>query len=407
MKSSALRTWARLCLALGLGLGSAAHGQTALVYQPAFKTLADAGLDHLYNCRFQAAEGTFAQLALNFPQHPGPPFLQALTQWWRIALNTQATAYDAALSRHLTRTIELADALLKQDPENWEAEFLRFSAWGFKARLQALRGNWLTAGNTALKCLPSLKRTEHYKATHPEFLFGSGLYLYFKQWYGEQKPGLKPVLGLFPPGDKAKGLAELRRSVAEPNYTSTEAAQFLTEIYLLAERTPTAALPFAQQLAQRYPGNPFFALWHAKVLYHVGQYGPARDRLAALVAAYNPVAAAHTGPITLAQSVYTTQLMAQVCLYYSLCLQRLTSDYTKGIEFLEAASRMCILNGEADTKAHAQIKFQLGSAADRAGDRATALRHYQYVLEMTQAEGFARLARACKDAPCTYYTPPD
>jgi tetratricopeptide (TPR) repeat protein len=209
--------------------------------------------------------------------------------------------------------VVLSEAILEKDPDNWEAEFLQFSAWGFKSRLQAVRGEFISAGRTALKCLPGLKKGNTLKASHPEFLFGSGLYLYYREWFSDAKPALRPVMAFFPPGDKKKGLAELSQSADQPNYTSVESEMFLTELLLLSERNYPRALKYATRLNQRYPLNPYFELYYGRALYHNDQLAAASKVFTSMLNAYNPVAKkVGARPVTQLDSRYTTQLMQTV-----------------------------------------------------------------------------------------------
>jgi tetratricopeptide (TPR) repeat protein len=385
-------------LGLWVCLGSDVLGQGGVVHSPAFETKAYKGLDLVYNCQFQAAEAVFIELRSAYPNHPGPTFLLAVNRWWQLSLNTQQRSLDAGLLLQIDRTVALSEAILKQKPDNWEAEFLQFAAWGFKSRLQAVRGEFVSAGRTALKCLPGIKKGNASKAQHPEFLFGSGLYLYYRAWYSDAKPALRPVMALFPPGDKKLGLAELTQSADSPNYTSVESEMFLTELLLLSERNYPRALKYATRLHQRYPLNSYFEL------YHNGQYATASQLFARMVTSYNTVAKkVGARAVNQLDSRYTTQLMQTACLYYALCLQHEKADYTLAASFLSAASGFCAINGESDTELRAQIRYQLGNCYDRTGQRSEAIKQYNLVVEQAEAGDYKRLSKAGIATPVTAY----
>ena len=64
------------------------------------------------------------------------------------------------------------------------------------------------AGRNAIKYLKEIRKDD---IMIPEISFGNGLFNYYSVWISEKYPILKPVIKLFPKGDKLKELNNLVR----------------------------------------------------------------------------------------------------------------------------------------------------------------------------------------------------
>ncbi|MFN0118100.1 MAG: tetratricopeptide repeat protein, partial [Elusimicrobiota bacterium] len=202
-------------------------------------------------------------------------FLLGLSEWWKIMPNTKNTSYDDRFMSYMDSTIMVAENLYEKYPEyKVEAAFFLAAAYGFKGRLYAdeERENWgkaASAGKTALNYLEECK-TKNYLS--PELLFGDALYNYFSVWVPENYPVLKPLLWLFPKGDKQLGLKQLKEVSYNAFYTRTEAMVWLMRISNSYENNQPQAFQLAEYLHQTYPDNPYFHRFYARMLYSRGMY---------------------------------------------------------------------------------------------------------------------------------------
>src|SRR5690606_14425466 len=90
-------------------------------------------------------------------------------------------------------------------------------------------------------------------------------------------PLLRPVLMLFPKGDKQLGLRQLEEVSDNAFYARVEAQYFLFRLYASEEKKPYEALRITSYLHDKYPNNPYFHRFYARQLYSVGRTGEAKD----------------------------------------------------------------------------------------------------------------------------------
>ena len=225
-------------------------------------------IDSMYNFNFEVAEKQYGWLKQQYPEHPLPYFLFALNEWWKVLPNELVETYDQTFLGYLNQTIEKSKALLKLDDENLEASYFLSASYGFKARLYGERGNYTKAATFSKKALNHLMKCKEFNEDlHPEFLFGVGLYDYYREWVPENRKSLKMIMFLFPKGDKEKGIKTLEDVATESFYTRVEAMRYLIKIYSSYEREYNKAWDYINYLNELYPNNAYFLRTKAKVAY--------------------------------------------------------------------------------------------------------------------------------------------
>nr|WP_244545435.1 tol-pal system protein YbgF [Algoriphagus locisalis] len=252
----------------------------SMFFAPSKYLLLDKGLqfritkaiNSMYNFDFAAAERDYAVLAIQYPDHPLPEFLVALGYWWRIEVDVTNEKYDATLLKYLDRSIDKAQAMFDADEENKEAAFFLAAGYGFKGRLYSERRSWTKAawaGKNALKYMEYSRGEEEF---NPELLLGDALFNYFSEWIPEHYPLMRPVMALFPKGNKELGLQQLEEVATNAFYTRIEAQYFLFRLYASEEKEPFKALQISEYLHTKYPDNPYFHRSYARHLYAVGRW---------------------------------------------------------------------------------------------------------------------------------------
>ena len=234
-------------------------------------------VNSLYNFDFGTAERGFTVMRYTYPDHPLPYFLMGLSQWWKMAPDTENTQFDEIFLKYMEETIDKAEALYDADPTNKEAAFFLAAAYGFEGRLYSERKSWTKAafaGKSALKYL-ELSRGEEELSV--ELLLGDALFNYFSVWIPKNYPLLRPIMVLFPEGDKDLGLRQLEEVSDNAFYARVEAQYFLFRLYASEERKPYEALRITSYLHQKYPNNPYFHRYYARQLYAVGRGAEAKD----------------------------------------------------------------------------------------------------------------------------------
>lgn len=232
------------------------------------------GIDAMYNFDFKVAEGQFNWLKHHYPKHPLPYFLLGLCQWWKIEPNTQNTAYDKIFLSYMDSAIYFAEKMHKVDNDNQEAVFILAGTWAFEGRLNGERHNWTKAAFAVRKALNYFDRLKEMPKTEltPELLYGDGLYNYYVEWIKENYKMLRPVLWMFESGDKALGAEQLEICGQEAFYTRIEAMYYLMKVHSASGGKMIRALQIAGYLNEKYPNNPFFQRYYARLLYYSGRY---------------------------------------------------------------------------------------------------------------------------------------
>ncbi len=266
---------------LGLGLAQAQVLEVdSMIHAPSKYLLLDRGLqfritkaiNSMYNFDFPTAEHDYAVLALQYPDHPLPEFLVALGYWWRIEVDVTNEKYDATFVKYLDRAIAKAKTMFDADETNKEAAFFLAAGYGFQSRLYSERRSWTKAawsGRNALKYMDLSRGEEEF---NPELLLGDALFNYFSEWIPENYPLLRPVMALFPKGNKQLGLQQLEQVANNAFYTRVEAQYFLFRLYASEEKEPFKALQISQYLNAKFPNNPYFHRSYARHLYAVGRF---------------------------------------------------------------------------------------------------------------------------------------
>jgi len=267
-------------LLVGCTSGTWVHAQTqeSVLSDSLVVAWADEGLDHLYNFRFPEASVAFGRIEERYPQHPIAPFLDGLSIWWQImpTMTVEDHSHDRAFIRAMTRTADLADALLKKDRSSFDGRFFRGAAHGFRGRLYSDREEWLRAAQDGRRALNDIFDLSAADTTNADLVFGEGVYRYFADAIPERYPIVRPLMLFFPSGDKEWGLEQLDRVVREGRFVRAEAAYFLLQIYTVFEPDVEKASAYASLLTTWYPENPVFLALEGRVAFRWGQWDRAR-----------------------------------------------------------------------------------------------------------------------------------
>ena len=264
----------------------AATGQQAamppiLLEDMNMKVLSTKAVNDMYNFKFEKAESEFQWFKYKYPGHPLPYFLMGLSTWWKIIPNEDNEQYDATFLSYMDSTITLAEKLHDQNEENIEASFFLAAAYGFKGRLHSDRKDWRRAAVASRNALKYLDKSRGKGDFSPEFMFGDGLYNYYRDWVPANYPALKTILWLFPKGDKDLGIKQLKDVANNALYTRTEAQYFLMRIYS-EENQLQKAYELSRYLHETFPDNAYFHRYYTRSAYAQGRI-PEVEREAASI----------------------------------------------------------------------------------------------------------------------------
>ncbi|GGC10490.1 hypothetical protein GCM10011325_41590 [Dyadobacter sediminis] len=245
-----------------------------VINNPGVQIEATEAINLLYNYKFAEADTEFRWLKYRYPKHPMPHFLMGLAEWWKIVPNTDNEAYDKAFLAQMDSTINLAEELYDNQKNKVEPAFFLTAAYAFKGRLYAERESWTKAAFAGKKSLKYFEQCKGNGDLTPELLFGDGLYNYYAEWIPKEYPILKPILALFPKGNRKLGEQQLEKVGNNAFYTRVEARYFLLQIYSM-ENENSKAYEMAKYMWQTFPNNPYFERYFCRTAFVTGKIAEA------------------------------------------------------------------------------------------------------------------------------------
>lgn len=255
------------------------HGQvdtTMLLEDKRIQIEATDAINQMYNFKFPEAEAYYLSLKQRYPDHPMPYFLMALSNWWKMLPmldnGDYTNEYESEFLGYIEEAISRGEDLIDKDKNNIEAAFFLCAAYGFKGRYYSDNKNYVKAAWAGKSALNYLSDFKGKSSLSPEFLFGESLFNYYAEWLKEEYPLLRPILGMFPKGNKQLGLNQLQECARNSFYTRVEAQCYLMRIYYNEESNSTAAFPYAEYLAKNFPDNPYFQRVYARLAFTRGNF---------------------------------------------------------------------------------------------------------------------------------------
>lgn len=248
----------------------------SLLSNPFIQMEATEALNSMYNFQFERSMSHFRYIKNQYGWHPLPYFLMGLNYWWRIIPNYEDEQYDVPFHAYMDTSMVLAQRLYDKH-NKIEGAFFLAAAHAFKGRLYSDRREWRKSAIAGKKAMDYLEECRGNGDLSPELLFGDALFNYYVEWVPENYPILKPVMAMFPDGDKELGIRQLKEVARNAFYTRTEAQYFLMRISYFEENDLEGALQLAQYLHQTFPGNAYFHRFFARLLYQSGRYNEAME----------------------------------------------------------------------------------------------------------------------------------
>lgn len=368
-----------LLLLLLAPAGSAqAQRSGSLLEDPGFRATATAGLEFLYDMRFEHASALFRALSARYPDHPVGPFLEALVPWWQILADLDDERRDQAFFEAMNEVVARSDRLLRRDRNDLDALFFKGAALGFRGRQHANRRRWLPAARDGVRAVRYINAVAEARPRNADFLFGRGLYEYYVAATPERYPWSRPFVAMFPEGSRARGLALMHRTFREGTYLRTEAAYFLLQVYYLFEPDYTKARQFASWLREQHPNNAFFHTLEGRVYVRFGRWEEAERVFREVLRRYDQRRPGYT------------VAAAEQALYYLARNQFTAHNYDRALGLLARLER----EGAGRTGAFQTLgRLRQGMAYDALGQRERAVHYYRRALALPDAAGAHDRAR--------------
>lgn len=242
-----------------------------LLQNPYIRIEATEAINSMYNFEFTKSKNHFNYLKKQYPWHPLPYLLTSLNYWWRIVPNYENEEWDREFLAYMDTTQRLAKRLYK-DYNEIEGAFFLAAAYAFEGRLYSERGWYRKAAIAGKNSLKYLKYSRGHEAYSPELLFGDALFNYYAEWIRENYPWLRPLMWMFPEGDKKKGIEQLKEVARNAFYSRTEAQYYLMRLLATEENDVRGAIQVAEYLNESFPKNAYFERYYLRLLYQSGRY---------------------------------------------------------------------------------------------------------------------------------------
>ena len=338
-----------------------------------FDSLVTAGINSIYNIKFDEAESTFSKLEITYPKHPASRFFKAMIIWWKIMLDQDNEKYDELFEDRLEEVIDFCDNILDENDENIDALFFKGGALGFRGRLYSVRKEWFDAALDGKDALPLVYQAYNIDPTNEDVKLGFGIYNYYAAAIPEKYPFIKPAMIFFPSGDKEKGIEQLEVAAKKAKYAAIESQFFLMNLYYQFENEYNKALIYNEILHNRFPDNPIFHKYMGRIYIKKGNYTEAskyfleiKDKCEKKLLGYN-------------------DLLLRESTYY-LGVNYMSKNNIKSAQ--ESFEKCVEISSKLDEKDDEESGFQvngymyLGKMASNTGDNKLAKKYFQKVLEM-------------------------
>lgn len=341
-----------------------------LIMNNAIQTDAGKAVNHMYNFKFDEAEREYRWFKYKYPTHPMPYFLLGLNEWWKIVPNTDNPMYDDRCLAYMDSTILYAERLYDDSDNKVEASFFLSAAYAFKGRLYSERKKWVKAASAGKSALKYLEKCRSYTDLSPELQFGDGLYNYYVEWIPKEYPMLKPILWLFPDGNKEKGIKDLEKVANNAFYTRMEARYFLLQIYGM-EKQNEKAYQLAKYMHDNFPDNPYFHRYYARNAFLNGRGLEAEAEAKSILARIDHHMVGYEG----VSGRYAAYILAYINQYYYRNFEVAKVYYNQTIGF-------AIATNAKQSGYHISSLMGLGKIAQTEGHLDEAINFYKQVADI-------------------------
>jgi tetratricopeptide (TPR) repeat protein len=363
------------------------HGsQSETLDDQAVESKALQGIQYVYNLQFELADQEFNAIVRERPYDPAGYAFLAMVDWWRILIDMDNTQYDERFFRRLDNVIDLCDSLLGVNENDVHALFFKGGAIGFKGRLKFHRDDWIAAANAGRKALPIVHAATSADPKNYDILLGSGIYNYYAEVIPNEYPLAKPLLLFIPPGNKKKGIEQLKIAAVKGRYASVEASYFLMQIYYYYEKDYPSALQLAEELHARFPNNMLFHKYLGRAFVSLGNWSKV-EKVFSEIALRAQDKQRGYGPSTDREAEYYLGMCDMLAHRFDSALMRFyrCDELSRALDAKEVSGFMVMANLKVGMIYDLQVKRELAVNQYR-----KVLAMHEYLDSHDQAERFIR-----------------
>jgi tetratricopeptide (TPR) repeat protein len=266
------------------------------------------GIDHIYHLHFDSAASIFNEVIRSNPSDPGGYFFMSMIDWWKINIDRDNESNDDEYLRKIDRTIDVADKILDKNKNNERALFFKGGALGFRGLLRSFRESWFKAAGDGRDALNLLKRAYEINPSNKDVLFGLGIYNYFAEHIPERMPVVKPLMMIFPRGDKVKGLTQISETAENSHYAGVEAKFVYVYLNISFEKNYHEGEKYAKILHERYPENPVFERYLYQCYVGLNRWEDSFNSWNKIIEKSNHGVTGYTNPVVKREALYYAAL---------------------------------------------------------------------------------------------------
>jgi hypothetical protein len=259
-----------MCIILAFALSNNVTKAQILKDTAAFN-LIEKCADYIYGFHFRYAEETCKMIGSLYPEHPVIPLLKGMIKYWENYPLIPSSPVRASYENDLQSCIRLCE---KNHSGDDEAEYLLMNLCARGMLLMFYSDNDFSSEVFPLASgsYSYIRRSFDHASVYPDFNFFTGLYDYYREAYPEAHPIYKPLALLFPKGDLARGLKELRMAGQNSIVLKAESYSFLSWICINFENDFQQATKYSKTLHELYPANIQYLSNYIKNLLLLKQY---------------------------------------------------------------------------------------------------------------------------------------
>ncbi|XOV91983.1 MAG: tetratricopeptide repeat protein [Bacteroidota bacterium] len=328
-------------------------------------------INDLYNFEFEKSYRHFLYLKKHYGWHPLPYFMIGLNYWWRILPNVEEKKWDEPFIAYMDSSILLAERL-REKYNKVEGAFFLAAAYAFKGRLYSDRGEYTKAAFAGKNSLKYLEECKGHEELSPELLFGDALFNYYAEWIPENYPLLKPLMIMFPDGDKQLGIQQLKTVARNAFYTRTEAQYYLMRIAYFEDGDYATSLQLAEYLHETFPKNSYFHRFYARLLYQTGKYDLALKESHSML---NRIDSAWAG--------YESNA-GRYAAFFTGHINEIRRNYDEAKKYFKLAMEYSEYGGHTDMGYYFYSILHLGRIAMAEGDNEAAEEYFKQVKKLTK-----------------------
>jgi len=235
-----------LACALTLFLATWVHGQPLLDHMHHGMELSIVG-------DYDRAIAYFDSLLTEHPDNLMATFFRAAV-WQSRMMDFESELWSKEFHRDVEGTIRLAHLAVRRNPGDRDAHFFLGAAFSYKSFQLARDKKYLSAFQTAVRCLKELDRVTQLDSAFCDTYLGIGSYQYWRSQITRKFSWLP-----FFADRRMEGIRKIRKAYECGLFTRWAALSNLAWIYI-EEKNYAAAITCAAEGLSRFPGSRFF-LW--------------------------------------------------------------------------------------------------------------------------------------------------